>query len=73
MKLTMTIESGNAAVVEDPEKAIERAMTDVLCRVRWGHKEGIIRDANGNTIGRWRTETEDGEWQRDQRAEDAGY
>jgi hypothetical protein len=55
------IETANAAFVEQPGEELAAMLRDVAERVRealgyapdTAHYSGILRDSNGNTVGRW--------------------
>lgn len=53
ISFSLSIESGDAAMVEDPQGEIWRALQIVADKVAIGHDEGYIRDSNGNLIGSW--------------------
>lgn len=54
MKLSITIESGNAAVTEDgAEHELARLVEGVAESIRSGADGGFLRDYNGNNVGRW--------------------
>lgn len=57
MKLTLTIESGNEALVEDGrEYQIEQLLQETAQKVVGGHTSGYLRDYNGNHVGYWELE-----------------
>lgn len=63
MRFTLTFDADNAAFETDPDSAaadvLRRTANVVACRGTFDG-EGNVRDANGNTVGRW-TFTDDSE------------
>jgi hypothetical protein len=54
-RLTITLELGNEAM-QTPDD-ITDALLRTIARIQDGHKEGNIRDVNGNTVGSFSFET----------------
>lgn len=50
MKLVVDIESNNAAM--DINGTID-CVNEIARELHYGEKFGIVRDANGNTVGKW--------------------
>lgn len=63
VKFQLQIDSGNAAIVEDPETAIRRILEGAIRNLRGGvFNSGFdIRDDNGNKVGFWWIATENEE------------
>lgn len=59
MKFTLTIESGNAALVEGGREELARMLGVVSADVTSGMASGYLRDYNGNSVGYWELETDD--------------
>lgn len=57
MKFTMTIESGNAAMVEDVGAAVAEILRKVADAVDVGCYRDGVRDGNGNRVGSWELTT----------------
>ena len=58
MKLTITISSENQAVNDDPQGTVKESLQVIISRiVNDGEHVGLIRDINGNTIGKWEYKT----------------
>lgn len=57
VEFSFTLNSGNAAVVDDPHWEIHRLLRDVAMAVNDGRGNndmaGPLKDSNGNTIGQW--------------------
>jgi len=52
-KVTIVIETENAAFADDPEMELARIFEKLADRLRmFGHLDHSIRDINGNTVGR---------------------
>lgn len=52
----LSFSTGNAAFDNDAAPEIARILALVAYSVSHGVKSGSIRDANGNTIGKWESE-----------------
>jgi hypothetical protein len=50
-RFTLTVELGNAAM-STPEDVAD-ALREVADALEAGASSGIVRDVNGNTVGRW--------------------
>lgn len=46
-------DSGNQAVVDDPQGETVRILTKLAKEVSRGYRDGFVADANGNKIGIW--------------------
>lgn len=53
MKFTLTIESDNVEMTDEPHNAAALSLADVYRSLRDYSTEGTIRDANGNLVGSW--------------------
>lgn len=61
MSFKLEFETGNSAFADDPEnEEVARILRGVADRVYEGRRDtwssalaGIVRDSNGNTVGRW--------------------
>ena len=54
VQLTLSLDSGNEAIVSDPLFALADLLQEQLVdRLRAGCDYGNLRDANGNTVGSW--------------------
>lgn len=53
VKFKIEVNSGNAAVVENPNAAVLLALAQVMNGLRDGDSGGALRDDNGNTVGHW--------------------
>lgn len=51
--MMIIFETSNAAFDEDSRDEIVRILNGIEERVYLGHKSGVIRDINGNRIGRF--------------------
>lgn len=60
VQFQITIRSGNQAVVDDPQGEVCRILQDVAAKVMGGDDAGRVRDLNGNHVGDWWMETDDG-------------
>jgi hypothetical protein len=49
----LTIKTGNAAFADDMGGELGRIVHEVGALLLLGVGEGIVRDANGNTVGSW--------------------
>lgn len=49
----LTIEMGNEAFADDPNEELARLLERAAKRLRDGYAEDTLRDANGNTVGKW--------------------
>lgn len=47
------VDTTNAAFAEDPNGELARILRHVAERVEAGAPSGVIRDTNGNRVGRW--------------------
>lgn len=54
MKITIDIETGNAAFQDDLHDEMTRTGRKVFAQVAAGYRNGKIMDSNGNTVGFWR-------------------
>lgn len=63
VKFTVTIDSGNQAVVDQPSEAIRHATHMIMARMHILYERGQIdlRDINGNTIGEARLTMTEGD------------
>ncbi len=50
---TVTIDSGNAALADNPQAETARILRAVADYVSHGYQAGDCMDANGNEVGRW--------------------
>lgn len=50
---TVKFDTENAAFEENPEEETASVLRRIADDVRNGATEGVARDSNGNTIGRW--------------------
>lgn len=55
-KFQVDLDLNNDAFSQGPTCEIVRILTDLAVRVSGGETKGLIRDANGNTVGNFRTE-----------------
>ncbi len=59
MKFTLTIESDNAAMVDNTHGEVARILEETARKIREGeYWSGRVRDTNGNTVGSFELETE---------------
>jgi hypothetical protein len=56
MRFTCEIDMDNDAFAECPACALAELLRETAAAVDAAATEGILRDANGNTAGRWRIE-----------------
>lgn len=56
----MNLSSGNDAFVEDPAGEMIRLLDDVKARIERGDVNGILWDRNGNRVGLWDLDIDDG-------------
>lgn len=47
------IETTSAAFDDDASGELDRILRDVADRVSAGHADGVVKDVNGNTVGRY--------------------
>jgi hypothetical protein len=59
VKLNLTIETGNAAVVENPFGEVAALLREVAGDVDDMRTERVIRDANGHRVGTWTLQVEE--------------
>jgi hypothetical protein len=59
MKFTLTIESDNAAMVDDPRRAIVKILSRVADKLVTDHDCGVVRDENGNKVGSFDLDCDD--------------
>lgn len=52
-KLTVEVDSGNAALAGDPVGESTRILRRIAERIEEGAKYGRAFDVNGNVVGRW--------------------
>lgn len=57
MEFKLHFNMDNASFNDSPEYGINSILTETCHKVIEGETEGIIKDINGNTIGRWKIET----------------
>ena len=57
-QFTVTLDMGNAAMLTCDDVA--RALEDVIAKLRDERSNGIVRDGNGNTVGRFAFTSEEG-------------
>jgi hypothetical protein len=55
-KLTVTIETDNAAFEGDAGPELSRILRGLARRLEDGETQGRLRDSNGNTVGRFELE-----------------
>ncbi len=53
------IDSGNAALVENPQEEVIRIMEDLIAKMRRGRTCGSCMDVNGNRVGDWDLDVEE--------------
>lgn len=53
VKFQLNINTGNAAVVEEPFLAVAEQLETAAARLRDYYADGTMRDANGAPIGNW--------------------
>ena len=53
MKLKFNTDNAAYADYEYPNQAIARSVREVAEKIEQGARSGIIRDTNGNTVGKW--------------------
>lgn len=53
MKLSLDLNSNNAAFEDSGEFEVARILRDVADRIESGSTEGRLRDVNGNNVGSW--------------------
>ena len=53
MKITIEFAVDNAAFDELPASEAARIVREVSDRIEGGEEGGMLRDINGNTVGRW--------------------
>ena len=58
MKLSLDLNSSNAAFEESGEFEVARILRDVADKIERGESDGRLRDVNGNNVGSWFLETE---------------
>lgn len=58
MKFTFTIESHGEQATEEPGGLTYDLLRETADKVDAGHDEGVLMDANGNTVGAWSLERE---------------
>lgn len=58
MKFTLNIESDNAAMVDDPRRAVAYILASVAEKLDTNDR-GIVRDANGNKVGSFELDCDD--------------
>ena len=68
VKFSLDLESGNAAMVDQPSARVGAVPTDVATKVICGLDHGIIQDANGNTVGEWFLDVTESEEEEDNHA-----
>ncbi len=51
MKFELSVRSGNAAFDGDPRTEISRILSETATRIDGGAFDGVIFDANGNSVG----------------------
>lgn len=59
VSFNLSIESGNAAIVEDPALAIADILSDVKRTLSDGYTSGMVTDVNGNRVGTWKLDQTD--------------
>lgn len=59
VSFTLEIDSGYAALVDDPTAEIARLLRAVADKVAGGHESGKVSDDNGNTVGTFELEIEE--------------
>ena len=50
-KITITIETGNAAFGDDPAFEVSRILSTIIDDLGWGLESRKLRDINGNIVG----------------------
>lgn len=53
VRFLLEIESSNDAFLHDPKEEISRILKHIAFNFDCGQEDGIIRDRNGNKVGRW--------------------
>jgi hypothetical protein len=53
MKLSITIETNDAAASEAPLHEATRILSNIIERINNGQTDGIARDTNGVNVGDW--------------------
>lgn len=53
VRCEVEIDSGNAALAEDPEGETARLLRETAERITAGHGSGVLLDSNGNRVGRF--------------------
>ena len=61
VKFTMTVDSGNAALVDNLRDELGRMLSRVHRDIDRDVDGGKLRDTNGNTVGEWSIELEEDE------------
>lgn len=56
MKFTLTIESVASQATDEPGGLTYDLLRETADRVDEGYDQGILHDANGNTVGSWTLE-----------------
>lgn len=59
VSFNLSIESANAAIVEEPALAIADILSDVKRTLSDGYTSGMVTDYNGNRVGTWKLDTTD--------------
>lgn len=58
---SIELNSGNAALVDDPQGEVCRILEDIRTKIRQGRTDGPIGDMNGNKVGTWLLDIEKSE------------
>jgi len=56
---TLELESGNAAMVDDPRYAVARLLRQTADRLEEFEESGVLLDENGNRVGEWGLDVEE--------------
>ena len=53
MHVQIGFKTDNAAFTDYPEGEIELLLNEIISKLHQGFNVGIIRDSNGNRVGKW--------------------
>ena len=54
MKITIKIDTGNDAFIDDKMTEVDRLIEVATSKIRSGHRDGILQDINGNSVGNYK-------------------
>ena len=58
VSFNLEIDSGNDALIEEPQVQIGRILEDIKRTIGDGYDSGMVRDSNGNRVGTWKLDVE---------------